>query len=312
MKKGTSGGVSFRFAVGTNGAAAAHVRYITREAATESRLDRIYLHNLVGSRGEREGYRAVRSRLIVHAREREKFELEKRVQGGRTPYSFYRAIIGFESEVEPQKALAMVKEFLTENFPLARAVAAFHSDTDHGHVHLHVQARMANNRKVHFSPAEFRRLDEKWGRIYAREFGEEKLAQHLAKKAEMAEANRAYFAGMDAIGKRGGLSAGERENLGRDFKGNFAWPERVDYRQTRERIREREARKNDERGTGIRERQTPDRGNREGRADRALERATRGAGEALRGLERATERSREISDRGQRLYSRERERDRGR
>ncbi len=312
MKKGTSGGVSFRFAVGTSGAAAAHIRYILRLSATGGAHGSIYLHNLRQRMHPGETYPETRKRLVEYARTREELELGRRVQGGGKPRSHYRAILSFEGEVEPPKALALVREFLTENLPLARAIAACHTDTDHTHVHLHVQARQTNNRKVHFGEKEFRRLDEKWAAIYAREFGEGKYAEYLAKKAEMAEANRAYFAGMDAINKRDGLSAGERKDLSREFKENFRWPERVDYRQTRERIREREARKNDERGTGIRERQTPERGGGEGRAGRAIERATRSAAEVLRRLDRADEKARDISERGQRASERIRERDRGR
>ncbi len=326
MKKEAPGGVSFRFAVGTNGAAAAHVRYITREPATEGNYDRIYLHNLPGARRDGDGFRETRKGLIEYARTKEKYELEKRCQGrvraGQErvkPRTHYRANCSFEGEVEPQKALSMVREFLTENFPLARAVAAVHTDTSHTHVHLTIFARQTNNRKVQLSDREFRQLDERWAAIYAREFGAEKYAQYLAKKAEMAEANRVYFASLKEIEDRPGLSASDRENLRSQFKESYRWPERSDYRQTRERIRERETRNHDQSGAGRDQRETQSRDHQtqarergEGRAGTAAERAAGAAERALRGLERATERSREISERGERLYSRERERDRGR
>ncbi len=304
MKKGPPGGVSFRFAVGAPGAAAAHCRYISRLPATKSDLSSLYFHNLPGIMRAGDDYQTVRKHLVEYARTREELELGRRVQGGGKPRSHYRAILSFEGEVEPPKALALVREFLTENFPLARAIAACHTDTDHTHVHLHVQARQTDNRKVHFGEKEFRRLDERWAAIYAREFGQEKYAEYLAKKAEMAEANRAYFAGMDAIGKRDDLSEGERENQRAEFKENFRFPERADYRQTRERIRERERERDAQRGEG-RDRQTEARERGEGRADRALERATRI-------YDRTIREARDLSERGQRADERIRERDRGR
>ncbi len=319
MKKGPVGGVSFRFSVGTSGACAAHVRYITREPATEGNSDSIYLHNLPGARRDGEAFRETRKGLIEYARTKEKYELARPCQGRGNARSHYRANCSFEGEVEPQKALSMVREFLTENFPLARAVAAVHTDTPHTHVHLTIFARQTNDRKVQLSDREFRQLDERWAAIYAREFGAEKYTEYLAKKAEMAEANRVYFASLKEIEDRPGLSASDRENLRSQFKESYRWPERSDYRMTRERIRERETRNHDQSGVGrdqretqFRDRQTQARERGEGRAGTAAERAAGAAERALRGLERATERSREISDRGQRLYSRERERDRGR
>ncbi len=326
MKKGAPGGVFFRFNVWRSGAGAAHVRYLTRLPATGADLGSIYIHNIPGIAESALDYRETRKALITYAQTKEELELERRCQGrpkaGQErviPRTHYRAILSLEGRIEQGKTLAMAREFLMREFPLARAAAAVHSDTEHTHVHVNIFARQTNNRKVQIGDRDYRRLDERWAEIYGETFGQEKLAQHLAKKAEMADAKRAYFAGLEAIRDRTDLSASDRDSMRRDFRENFAWPERSPERLGRERYREREERNRDQSGvrgdqreTQSRNHQVEERGRGEGRSGTAAERAAGAAERALRGLERATERSREISDRGQRLYSRERERDRGR
>ncbi len=319
MKKEASGGVLFRFSVGTRGTAAAHVRYIMRSTATDNDLAAVSFQNLGGINRDSASFREVRKRAIEYAREKEKIERARPCQGRGKARTFYRLILSFEGREKPERALALAGQFLSENFPLARAISAVHSDTQHTHIHINLFARLTTDRKIQLKESEYTRLDESWARIYAREFGAQKLTEYLHKKEETAAAKREYFAGLSEIENRAGISGSEREQMRADFKDNFRWPERVDYRMTRERIRERDRQNHDQSGVGrdqretqSRDHQVEERGRGEGRAGTAAERATRGAGEALRGLERAAERSREISDRGERLYSRERERDRGR
>ncbi|MGH9898338.1 MAG: hypothetical protein ACRD4L_05755, partial [Pyrinomonadaceae bacterium] len=64
-------------------------------------------------------------------------------------------------------------------------------------IHIHIQARQLSGKKINLKAADYRSLDEKWGVIYAKEFGDTKLKEHLAKKRETAEYKKAKALGKD-------------------------------------------------------------------------------------------------------------------
>lgn len=183
-----SGGAFVTIKVGRAGTAAANVRYMTRERATEGKQERVWTHNVPEyaahpDHAEREmSYKERTGDLREYARQLEEDEQERPQRGSGEKRTHYRAIYSFDREVTDEKAREMVDEHLAENFPKARAIAALHRDTDNAHVHVQIAARKADDKKLHFNRHTHSRLDERWARIYGQEFGREIEQEHLAKK----------------------------------------------------------------------------------------------------------------------------------
>lgn len=187
-----SGGTFFRFKAGTVGASASHARYITRERAVLDREQGVLSHNLPDDVREAHGYDGLRDNLGAYAEEREAREIELH-RGSRQPRTHYRALMSFERDVSTEKALGMAREWLDRELPEARAFAVVHRDTEHTHVHVWIDARQQDGRKVHLSRDRHRALDSTWNRIYARELGRDPL-EHERKKDLTREAKREGWA----------------------------------------------------------------------------------------------------------------------
>lgn len=190
------GGVYLRLSVahlGDEYGSGAHVKYITREDATMGRAEALVLHDDPDRLSWGDSYaESQRSAVQYHTRlEREEHRRPKRGPG--EARSYYRIRVSFEGKVETEKAAGMAREFLEENFPRGRAIAAVHQNTDHTHVHIHLQARDRDGKKHQFGHRTYRDLDERWARLYGREFGVEKEAEHLRKKEEKREWLRERF-----------------------------------------------------------------------------------------------------------------------
>jgi hypothetical protein len=183
-----AGGTFFRFKAGAVGASAAHVRYVTRERAVLDREKGVLCYNLPDDVREAHSYEELRDNLGAWAEEREARELEVH-RGSREPRTHYRALMSYERDVSTEKALGMAREWLDRELPQARAFATVHRDTEHTHVHVWIDARQADGRKVHLSRDRHRALDQSWNRIYARELGRDPL-EHERKKDHTREAKR--------------------------------------------------------------------------------------------------------------------------
>jgi hypothetical protein len=187
-----AGGVFARFGPGRAGASGANAAYITRGRATGWDERAVAARNYPAEVGAADDYRDLREQLEEYAAQQEAHELARPRRGGGETRTHYRGVLSFEGKVETARAREMASAYLAREFPDARAIAAVHQDTEHTHVHLHVQARDVGDRKLHFDRGAYRHLDEHWAEVYAREFGQEKLEEHLTKKAETAEWKRAY------------------------------------------------------------------------------------------------------------------------
>lgn len=202
-----SGGAFVTVKVGRAGTAAANVRYMTRERATEGEQERVWTQNVPefadhpdhAERGM--SYKERTGDLREYARQLEEDELDKPQRGSGEKRTHYRAIYSFDREVTDEKAREMVDAHLAENFPKARAIAALHRDTDNTHVHVQIAARQTDDKKLHFNKHTHSRLDERWARIYGQEFGREIEQEHAAKKetwrAWMREARQAKLEGRE-------------------------------------------------------------------------------------------------------------------
>ncbi len=185
------GGIFCEFTVGRAGAGGDNARYITRESATGGDAGAVYLHNYPSWLKGRD-YKNLRSNIVEYNRQREEDELKAVRRGGGETRTHYRCKLSFEGKIDNGKARELAREYLEKNFSNARAVAVVHQDTRHTHVHINIQARGTDDRKLNLGDRKFRNLDTAWGKIYAREFGQEKLEAHELKKSQTREWKAEY------------------------------------------------------------------------------------------------------------------------
>jgi len=106
----------------------------------------------------------------------------ERRKGGRT---HYRIILSFDVPATNRQIRDLTNNFLEQAFPKAIAFGAIHRDTDHPHVHLYLNSRQTDGRRIQLKNNEFKTIDEKWSRIYT-DFAGDKSAhvEYLRKKEE--------------------------------------------------------------------------------------------------------------------------------
>jgi hypothetical protein len=108
-------------------------------------------------------------------------EYERR-KGGRT---HYRIILSFDVPATNQQIRDLTNSFLEQAFPKAIAFATIHRDTDHPHVHLYLNSRQYDGRRIQLKNNEFKTIDEKWATIYAAFAGDKSVyLEYLRKKEE--------------------------------------------------------------------------------------------------------------------------------
>lgn len=155
------------------------LRYITRESAVWKGLRGTLLVNIPSKVGTSREYPILRADLIAWAKVREDMERWQRV--GRNSRTHYRAVLGFEREIGARKALQLAENWLALVLPRARAIVTLHGDTAHQHLHIWINARQTDGRKINLSARQFRQLDETWNRLYSQAMGLSER-EHLAKK----------------------------------------------------------------------------------------------------------------------------------
>lgn len=189
------GGIYFRITAGRAGASGANMRYITREPATQGQDKAIIAQNYPYYALEGDSYREQRQNISLYAEQKEEDELNRTRKGTGNPTTHYRIVVSFEDKVETQKAHSMGKEYLEKQFPNTRAIGAIHQDTNHTHIHFHIQSRDTNNKLLRFSPGQWKQTDREWNKIYSREFGKEKELEYLNKKMETREWKQSLIRG---------------------------------------------------------------------------------------------------------------------
>jgi len=190
MEAGSSekgrGGTFCQFRVGTAGTSAAHLRYISRESAVRDKEEGVLLYRMpfraINEGGKKEDrYTLLRLSLIAHAWAREAAEQPHAASGKRARRTHYRATLSFEGEVETGKALQLAEAWLRDCFPFAQAAAFLHRNSAHAHLHVWIDARGTDGKKLDFSAREYRQLDERWNALYAPFVGRSP-EEHLTRK----------------------------------------------------------------------------------------------------------------------------------
>jgi hypothetical protein len=184
-------GIYIRFTAPKSGkASAANINYITRQNASGADDHAINLHNLDQLKGE--DYRETTTNLKAFAEMRLNDEATRTKRGAGEPRTHYRAILSFDRQENTIKAGELAKEWLKENFPDARACAVVHQNTKNTHLHIWVDSRKLDDRKIHVDNKTFKNLDKSWAQIYAREYGEHYLKDHIDKKQESKKFKQEY------------------------------------------------------------------------------------------------------------------------
>jgi len=106
----------------------------------------------------------------------------ERRRGGRT---HYRVILSFDIPATNLQIKDLTNTFLEQVFPKAIAFGAIHRDTEHPHVHLYLNSRQTDGRRIQLKNNEFKTIDEKWAGIYSDFAGDRSVyIEHLRKKEE--------------------------------------------------------------------------------------------------------------------------------
>ena len=197
-----------RFTIGTPGASAVHVRYVSRGDAVLERRGGAFFRNVPEGVVRAGKYSDLRAGLeaFAWAREESEASLHQRRGSRGIARSHYRCVLSFEREVSTADVRRMAEEWLRETLPLAVVAGFVHRNTDHAHAHLWIDARGTDGKKLDFSPREWRRFGKAWERIYAREMERE---DRLREKLGTQDLERRE--GVDAKGRAsgGGLRAGD-------------------------------------------------------------------------------------------------------
>lgn len=175
-------GIYLNFQRGTKGASSAHAMYISRESAVLDREDGIVMRNMPEEIEQSKNYNELRTNLGSYAWMREEQEIANHKSKGE-PRTHFKTTISFDENIENKKAKIMVNEWLDHNFNKSRAIGFIHRDTEHTHVHIWIDSRQVDGKKIDLKPSQYRNLDTQWNRIYSREMGRNEK-EHINKKTE--------------------------------------------------------------------------------------------------------------------------------
>lgn len=200
-----------RFTVGTPGASAVHLRYIARRGAVREGLAGCLLVNIEGIPPEG-SYAELKERLEAYAWAREESEAALVRSGTGATRSHYRAVLSFEGEMPTPAIHAMVREWLGEVLPTARAMLFVHRNTEYAHIHAWIDARGTDGKKLDLSPRRYRSLGARWERIYAREMALRERLGALSGNPHDGGEREEGRAGGGRQGARGGTGPHEKES----------------------------------------------------------------------------------------------------
>ena len=214
------GGTLLRFSVGPNDRSIAHLAYISRvEAVREGRED-AWLFRFPDDISAAQDYRTLQASLASYAWVRAAGERRK---GGAKSRTHYRCILSYERAIPTSQIRDLTRQWLETTLPTARAAAFLHSNTAHPHIHLWIEARGVDGKKLHLSARQFRQLDEAWNRIYAWAMGRDER-EHLLKKGRTERIKQLWR----ERGKRRDLYREGRGGYGREIRRG---PHRLDRNQ---------------------------------------------------------------------------------
>ncbi len=163
-----------KFSVGKSGAGGANAGYITRQPDAEKIAFYNLNHLVVETNAER------RTNAIAYAYSREDVEKDK----SKNARTHYRMILSWDRKEDSEKASEEAEKYLDKVLPKAKAILAVHQDTDHTHVHIWIDARQTDDKKINLRGSEYTTLDEKWATHYDAEYNTSYAEEYKIKKQE--------------------------------------------------------------------------------------------------------------------------------
>jgi hypothetical protein len=119
----------------------------------------------------------------------ESLEQYESTRGGRTDYLI---VFFFDVQATNGQMKELVNSFLGRSFPKARAFAAVHRNTGCAQVHVYLDSRQTDRRRIELKNRQFKTLDETWARLYANFVGPNNVyTRHKKKEGETRARKRA-------------------------------------------------------------------------------------------------------------------------
>jgi hypothetical protein len=111
---------------------------------------------------------------LSYAERREWEESLKPVRRGTEPRNHTRLQLSFASETNPDRAMHAAQIFFQRTFPEARAILAAHTDTANLHVHVWIDNRTTDGKRLHLPRTKYKNLRSSWtkftDKIYAADY----------------------------------------------------------------------------------------------------------------------------------------------
>jgi hypothetical protein len=139
-----------------------------------------------------------KSEALSYAERRQWEEDLRPLNGAAQRRNHQRMELSFISETNPQRALEIAESFVKRKFPEARAILAAHTNTKNLHVHVWLDNRTINNKKVHLSNSQYKNLGDHWAKFTDRIYGTNNAEQFQAKRLK----NIAERRELEASGRR--------------------------------------------------------------------------------------------------------------
>jgi len=258
-----SGAIVHRFYAGQKGLGARHMSYISRESAVVDRENGVYYQHLPEYAISADDYHELRANLTTWASARE--DEESSCRGNK---SHYRVLLSFDRDVQTPLARQMAAEYLRQNFPDSPSVAFIHRDTEHVHIHIYIDARRTDGRKIQIDRDGLYQLNRNWAMQYGREIAPDLARRHLEKLARARQRRIELARGARGVAERQRPGKGDLDRI-RDDKSNRRYGIKT------------------ENNAGRGERDSPERGRTAGQRESRAATADRTANDAVRSIDRA-------------------------
>jgi hypothetical protein len=109
---------------------------------------------------------------LSYAEARQWEENLKPLRAGTERRNHTRLELSFASESNPERALEVARAFVKKNFTEARAILAVHTNTANIHVHVWLDSRDINNKRLHLSNGQYKNLRNNWTKFTDRIYNE--------------------------------------------------------------------------------------------------------------------------------------------
>jgi hypothetical protein len=129
-----------------------------------------------------------KSHALSYAERRAWEEEMRSLNGASERRNHQRMVLTFPEESNPDRALEAAKNFLKQEFPEGKAILAAHGNTKIMHIHVWMDCRKTDGKKLHVPNAQYKTLDDRFAkyadRLYNTNYAEQFKAQKIANISE--------------------------------------------------------------------------------------------------------------------------------